>query len=69
MSEFPRFARSIHEWSDMRSLRRWLLWPTCAIRGHRLVFYGRGEVVGHPERFSINRCGCGRRAKVEEERI
>jgi hypothetical protein len=44
---------------DSWSLRRWLLWPWCARRGHRVVFYlpvAWNGVIS----YQIARCSCGR---------
>jgi hypothetical protein len=50
---------------DNWTLRRWLLWPWCARRGHRAVFWlpvaWNGVIC-----YQVARCSCGRSATRQD---
>jgi hypothetical protein len=56
---------------DNWALRRWLLWPWCALRGHRPEFWLtiRWNVLGESvPGGEISRCSCGRRSQKRAAR-
>lgn len=50
---------------DNWALRAWLLWPWCALRGHRDEFFleSRWHFPDGTAKWQMARCSCGRRIR------